>query len=130
MPSLNSLAIASFFATQDTLVTVTRNLAKFRLFNITTQKWSELASNTDTFAFWQISLDRRYLFAATAGDDPKALRIRIADHAVETITSLKSLRWADDWYSGVSTGVAPDGSLLFTRAIGTQEIYSLTVRWP
>jgi hypothetical protein len=27
-------------------------------------------------------------------------------------------------------GVAPDGSPVFTRDIGTQEIYALTVRWP
>jgi WD40-like Beta Propeller Repeat len=27
-------------------------------------------------------------------------------------------------------GVAPDGSAVFTRDIGTQEIYALTVKWP
>ena len=26
--------------------------------------------------------------------------------------------------------VAPDGSAVFTRDIGTQEIYALTVKWP
>jgi len=26
--------------------------------------------------------------------------------------------------------VAPDGSPVFTRDIGTQEIYTLTVKWP
>ena len=26
--------------------------------------------------------------------------------------------------------VAPDGSLVFTRNTGTQEIYALTVKWP
>jgi hypothetical protein len=119
-----------FFAKQDTLVTVTRDLTKFLLFNLTTKEWSELASDQDTFASWQISRDRRYLYATTAGDNPKALRIRIADHAVDNITSLKSLRRVDDWYSGISTGVAPDGSMLFTRDIGTQEIYALTVKWP
>jgi hypothetical protein len=49
---------------------------------------------------------------------------------VDNITSLKSLRRVDDWYSGISTGVAPDWSMLFTRDIGTQEIYALTVKWP
>lgn len=120
----------AFFVTQETLVTVTRDFKKFLLFNLKTKERSELASNPDTFATWQISGDRRYLYATTAGDDPKAMRIRLADHAVDTITSLKSLRRADDWYSGISTGVAPDGSMLFTRDIGTQEVYALTVKWP
>jgi eukaryotic-like serine/threonine-protein kinase len=119
-----------FFATQETLVAVTRDLKKFLLFNRKTKERSELASNADTFASWQISGDRRYLYATTGGDDPKALRIRLADHAVDIITSLKSLRRADDWYSGISTGVAPDGSILFTRDTGTQEVYALTVKWP
>ena len=119
-----------FFVTQEILVTVTRDFKKFLLFNLKTKERSELASNPDTFATWQISGDRRHLYATTAGDDPKALRITLADHAVDTITSLKSLRQADDWYSGISTGVAPDGSMLFTRDIGTQEVYALTVKWP
>lgn len=107
---LSADALGVFFVTQDTLVEVTSDLIKFLLFNLTTGQSSELASNADTFASWQISRDRKYLYATTAGDNPKALRIRIADHAVDIVASLKSLRRADDWYSGISTAVAPDGS--------------------
>jgi hypothetical protein len=35
------------------------------------------------------------------------------------------LNGGDLWIS-----FAPDGSPLFTRDIGTQEIYALTVKWP
>jgi len=53
-----------------------------------------------------------------------------ADHAVETITSLKNLRMVDDPYTSAQVSVAPDGSSLFTRDTGTQEIYALSVKWP
>jgi hypothetical protein len=59
-----------------------------------------------------------------------ALRIRFSDHKVEPITSLKGLRRVVATGTGTQVSVAPDGSLLFTRDIGTQEIYSLDVKWP
>jgi hypothetical protein len=31
---------------------------------------------------------------------------------------------------GTQINVAPDGSPVFTRDIGSQEIYALTVKWP
>jgi len=40
----------------------------------------------------------------------------------------------DEQFSGVNTstwvGVTPDGSVLVTRDVGTQEIYALSVKWP
>jgi hypothetical protein len=59
-----------------------------------------------------------------------ALRVRLTDHAVETITSLKNLRRGTGPAGNTEIGVAPDGSAVFTRNIGTQEIYALTVKWP
>jgi hypothetical protein len=49
---------------------------------------------------------------------------------VETITSLKGLHRATGPGGNTEIGVAPDGSPVFTRDIGTQEIYALTVKWP
>jgi hypothetical protein len=50
---------------------------------------------------------------------------------VETIASLKDLRRLADWEeSNTQISVAPDGSAVFTRDIGTREIYALTVKWP
>jgi hypothetical protein len=77
-----------------------------------------------------MSVDGKYLYCTTAGADPKALRIRIADHALETITSLKNLHTVDDPYESTEINVAPDGSALFTRDVGTQEVYALSVKWP
>jgi hypothetical protein len=51
--------------------------------------------------------------------------VRIADGKAEPIVSLQDLRRA-----ATPMGVGPDDSLIFTRDIGTQEIYSLSVKWP
>ena len=77
-----------------------------------------------------MSPDGKYLYCTTAGNDPKTLRIRIADRSVETIVSLKNFRNASDPDEGIDIGIAPDGSALLTRDVGTQEVYSLTVKWP
>ena len=60
---------------------------------------------------------------------PQALRVRLADHKVEMITSLNDppCPMGD---SNTQIIVAPDGSAVFTRDIGAQEIYALTVKWP
>jgi hypothetical protein len=47
-------------------------------------------------------------------------RVRVADHKLERLFSLKNVRLADNW-----TGLAPDDSPLVLRDIGTQEIYAL-----
>ncbi len=60
----------------------------------------------------------------------QALPIRLADHKVETIASLKDLPRAIGPHSNTQIRVAPDGSPVFTRDIGSQEIYGLNVRWP
>ena len=49
---------------------------------------------------------------------------------METIANLKNLRMVDDPYTSTQVSVAPDGSVLFTRDVGTQEIYALSVKWP
>ena len=77
-----------------------------------------------------MSPDGRYLYCTTAGNEPKALRIRIADHSVENIVSLKNFRYTSDPDEGIDIGITPDGSALLTRDVGTQEVYSLTVKWP
>ena len=58
------------------------------------------------------------------------LRVRLADRKVETITRLKGLLRATGPGGNTEISVAPDGSPVFTRDIGTQEIYALTVKWP
>jgi hypothetical protein len=83
------------------------------------------------FVNWGVSLDGKYLVFTTGGAEPKVQRLRFADRQIETITSMKDLRCVVDSVEGqTQVNVAPDGSPVFTRDIGTQEIYALTVHWP
>jgi len=79
---------------------------------------------------WAHSPDYKYVYYTTGGQDPSIRRIRITDRTVETIGSLKGLRLAPGPDGDTQISVAPDGSPVFTRDIGTQEIYALTVKWP
>jgi dipeptidyl aminopeptidase/acylaminoacyl peptidase len=117
------------FLTQDTLVAAPQNTSKLLSFDRKTQKWSTLVS--EDVVNWATSLDSKYLYYTTREANPKAKRIRLADHAVETLTTFKSLNRVNDWsYGSTQISVAPDGSPVFTRDIGTEEIYALTVKWP
>jgi hypothetical protein len=48
----------------------------------------------------------------------------------KTIASLKDFRQAPSPNGNTQIGVAPDGSPIFSRDIGTQEVYALTLGWP
>ena len=113
---------------QGKLVAAKEDSSKLLMFDFNSGHWTELVSGS--FANWMPSPDGRYLYYATRGDDPQAMRIRLADRHVETITSLKNLHRVVDNVDGTTQiGVAPDGSPIFTRDLGTQEIYELTVKW-
>jgi eukaryotic-like serine/threonine-protein kinase len=102
---------------------------KLLYFDFKSQKWSELLSGN--FVSWCASQDGKNLYFATGGAEPQAKRVRLSEGKVETITSLTSLRRVVDAVEGgTQIGVAPDGSIVFTRDIGTQEIYALNIKWP
>jgi eukaryotic-like serine/threonine-protein kinase len=116
----------------DRLIAGTHDSTKLMVFDVTTQQWSELVSFTAPayVVNWAHSPDYKYVYYTTGGADPMALRIRLADHGVETITSLKGMLRGTGPGGNTEIGVAPDGSAVFTRNTGTQEIYALTVKWP
>ena len=114
---------------QGKFVAAKDDFSKLLMFDFNSGRWTELVSGS--FVNWLPSPDGKYLYYATGGDDPQAMRIRLADRQVETITSLKYLHRVIDEVNGTTgLGVAPDGSPVFTRDSGTQEIYALTVKWP
>ena len=62
-------------------------------------------------------------------------RMRLADKKMEIVLNFKGIRRVvDERLGGLNlttwVGVAPDGSVLLTRDVGTQEIYALDVPWP
>jgi dipeptidyl aminopeptidase/acylaminoacyl peptidase len=117
---------------QDRIIARHLVTSKPMIFDVKTQKWSDLLPGTapPIFVNWAHSPDYKYLYFSTGGKDPQVSRVRLADRYVETITSLKDLRQATGPDGNTQLGVAPDGSPVFTRDIGTQEIYALTLKWP
>jgi hypothetical protein len=100
-----------------------------RIFDWKTQRWAHLADIPLTVEpTW--SRDSRFVYfntddTATAG--AALYRVRIADHYLETIASLREVArtHGDDW-----AGVAPDGTPLISRSFTISEIYALEMEWP
>jgi dipeptidyl aminopeptidase/acylaminoacyl peptidase len=114
---------------QDRLIAEGEENTKFLYFDFKSQKWSELLSGN--FVNWSVSLDGKYLYFTTGGAEPQVKRVRLSEGKIEPISSLAGLRRVVDAVEGsTQVGVAPDGSPVFTRDIGTQEIYALNVKWP
>jgi Tol biopolymer transport system component len=116
----------------DMLVAATSDHGKLVVFDLKTQKWSDLVPGPipGSVVNWAHSPDYKYVYYTTGGADPQALRVRLSDRKVEVITSLKDLPRTTGPDGNTQIGVAPDGSPVFTRDIGTQEIYALSVKWP
>jgi Tol biopolymer transport system component len=98
------------------------------LFDFATQKWSELA--TISIGFTQWSADSKYVYFDTgASAEPAINRIRISNHQMQRVASLKGLpRVVTPWVSW--SGLTPDGSPLLMRDTGTQEVYALDFEAP
>ena len=125
-PGLNGV----IWLTQDTLVFRNDKTTNLLTFDLKTQKMTDLVPNTfGNIPNLMISPDGKYLYFATGGAEPKVMRLRVADHQIETITSLKDLHRAVN-FGDSQMNVAPDGSPIFTRDTGYQEIYALNVKWP
>jgi Tol biopolymer transport system component len=92
------------------------------LFDFETQRWVELIKDTAGWANW--SRDGQYIYYLRRGKEPAILRVRVSDHTVEEVASLKDVRQTG-FRSGVWTGLAPDDSPLVLRDIGSREIYAL-----
>jgi DNA-binding winged helix-turn-helix (wHTH) protein/Tol biopolymer transport system component len=122
------------WVSEDAFVASPDNGSMLAIFDIRTQKWSDLVPGKAPFSVGNFahSPDYKYVYyttGTTGGAERKAMRIRLADRKVETITSLKDLRLAAGPDGNTQISVAPDGSAIFTRDVGTQEIYALTLKW-
>ena len=116
----------------DKIVAASKDVSKFQVFDFKTQKWADLVvgKGPGSIVNWAHSSNFKYFCYGTGGSEPTVVRIRLADRKAETLTSLKGLRRAFGPDGNTQIGVTPDGSPVFTRDIGTQEIYALTIRWP
>ena len=118
----------------DKLIAVDEHSA-FVVLDLNTQKWSALGLNakSNLITRWGVSPDYKYLYYTSGGPDPELVRFGLSDHKSQSIASLKDFHFAGLLQvHGAETQfcVAPDGSPVFTRDIGTQEVYALSVKWP
>ena len=93
------------------------------LFDVQSKKWTELARITVNWPQWSHTGAYVYFVGATEGQPTGVFRLRIADHKLEQVVSLKDFRQVPHWGSWV--GLTPDDSPLLLRDAGTQDIYAL-----
>ena len=55
------------------------------------------------FGNFNLSPDRKYFYFTSEGVEPRVQRLRVADHQIEAITSLKNLRRVADWVEETQT---------------------------
>jgi serine/threonine protein kinase/Tol biopolymer transport system component len=118
-----------YWLSQSTVMARNTMGTKFLIFNLKTRQWTDMPGISGDIENFAPSPDGKYLYYTTGGAEPKALRYRLADHQIETITSLNDLHRVVN-YGSTQISVAPDGSPVFTRDTGYQEIYALNIRWP
>src|SRR5579863_4025126 len=97
------------------------------LFDTTAGKWSELARINVAFPDW--SRDGKSVCFESWGDEPAFFRVRISDHAIEKVATLRGLRRASGTF-GQWSDVAPDDAPLTLRDVGTEEVYTLDFQAP
>ena len=110
------------------IAALTNDSLKLMLFDRVSQQWQELVSLPIGYPSW--SHDGQYLyFDTTLTDDAAFFRIRLSDHKLERLFSLKGVRryWGE---FGPWTGLAPDDSPLVARDTSSQEIYALDWQAP
>jgi len=113
------------------IIATRRDLSGIQMYDLATGQWSDFVNfGPDTIAMGTISPDLQYIYYLTMGSEMKLFRVRISDRTSEYLTSLKDFRFAVGASSYWTITIAPDGSPLFTRELGTPEIYALTVKWP
>jgi Tol biopolymer transport system component/DNA-binding winged helix-turn-helix (wHTH) protein len=109
---------------------------KLMLFDFRDRKWSELV-NESLVAWPEWSADSKYVFYVA--DPPGRFdgdslvlysRVDIRSQKVERVANLEETRGLHAGRFGSYYGVTPDGSPLFLRSTGIQEIYALDVDLP
>ena len=97
-----------------------------RLFNFSTQKWEELQFSGLAWPCW--SADSKFVYGLADGWE----RMSVADHKLEHVFSLRSIRSAAYWYDRWGYGawnMTSDGRPVTTRDTGIEEIYAFDLAY-
>ncbi|MGA9042677.1 MAG: protein kinase [Terriglobales bacterium] len=113
------------------LAAVTADSLKLLIFSFKTQKWSDWVNEPGAIGYPNWSRDGNYLYYDnTFTDRPTFRRVKLGQTRSELLLDLKDLHRYNSSVAGAWSGVAPDGSSLFARDLGTSEIYALDLDLP
>jgi dipeptidyl aminopeptidase/acylaminoacyl peptidase len=99
-------------------------------FDFNNRKWSQLIKEDANIGFPTWSQDSRYLYFDELGPEPTFRRLGVDAARSESLFTLKGMPLFFSPVVGSWSGVAPDGSPLFTRDTSTQDIYALDLDLP
>jgi len=95
------------------------------LFDRTTTKWAQLCQRFIGYPSWLP--DSKYVYFDSPQGEPAFYRVRISDHKLEMVASLKNMRLTGTFaWTGLVQGDTP----LVLRDAGTQEIYAFDWQAP
>ena len=97
---------------------------RIMLFDFATKTWSLL---TTGWGLVRWSADSRWAYYLRYGPHPAVMRVSVPDRQIEQVASLEGIRLSGR-LAGLEFGLTPDGEPIITRAVGTQEIYSMDWR--
>jgi len=113
------------------LAAITADSQKLLLYSFKTQKWSDWITEPGAIGYPNWSRDGTYLYYDnTFTDRPTFRRVKVGQTRSELLADLKDLHRYSSPVAGAWSGVAPDGSALFARDLGTSEIYALDLDLP
>jgi eukaryotic-like serine/threonine-protein kinase len=103
---------------------------KLLLFDMSTQKWRQLADKMGVIGYMTWSQDSKWVgFDTSSAGDSGFFRMSIPDGKITRVLNLDKIRRFFPLF-GEWSGLAPDGSPLLVRDISNQEVYALDVKWP
>ena len=123
LPDASQLFAPSWSPDGRYIAAITNDSLKLVLFDRVNEKWQDLVSLPIGYVSWSHNGQYVY-FDTTLTGDAALFRLRISDHKLERLLSLKGLRRYFGPF-GSWTGLAPDDSPLLVRDISSQEIYAL-----
>jgi serine/threonine protein kinase len=104
---------------------------KLLIFDFKTQQWSDWLTEEGAVGFINWSPDSKYLYYDSIFTEHATFRrIRVGSTRSELVADLKNIRRYAGPVAGWWSGIAPDGSPLFSRDLSTDEIYALDLKLP